>query len=71
MVTKAPTETFGQQLRRLRLAAGMTQRDIAQQLHLSHNAVHLWETDQRIPIYSLSLQLTSIFKDLSDARQAP
>ena len=35
--------TFGEKLRQARKAAGMTQKDLAQAVHLKHNAVSNWE----------------------------
>ena len=42
-------ETFGKRICRLRKAANMTQRDLANRLGISEPAVCKWETDSSMP----------------------
>ena len=42
-------ETFGKRICRLRKAANMTQRDLANKLGISEPAVCKWETDSSMP----------------------
>ncbi|MDE1895939.1 MAG: helix-turn-helix transcriptional regulator [Rhodospirillales bacterium] len=41
-----PAETVGARIRALRLAAGMTQDEFADRLHVSRSAIAQWETDR-------------------------
>lgn len=41
--------TFGNLLREARLAKGLTQKQLAEQIHAKHNSVSNWENDQNRP----------------------
>ena len=45
--------TFGEKLQSLRQRAGMSQDALAEQLHVSRQAVSRWETDAAMPDISL------------------
>ena len=42
-------ESFGERLRRLREAKGMTQTGLGMKLHTSQNMMHRYETDKTYP----------------------
>lgn len=44
-----PQENLGQKIAQLRKAKAMTQRDLAQQLHVTDKAVSKWEREQASP----------------------
>jgi len=48
-VSKYPSETLGQFLRRLRLEKGLEQRKLARKLRLHRNTVYEWENDRHGP----------------------
>lgn len=41
--------TFGERLRAARLAAGMTQRELAERIGARHNSISNWEKDRNRP----------------------
>lgn len=43
------TENFGQRLRRLRTASGLSQDGLAKQCGITGNAVSQWESHRRVP----------------------
>ena len=47
--TSTPSETFGQQLRRLRKKAGLTQEELAEKLDIHNVTVSKWENNELIP----------------------
>lgn len=49
MKSRMNVETFGKRIYRLRKAANMTQRDLANKLGISEPAVCKWETDSSMP----------------------
>ncbi|MCI2068239.1 MAG: helix-turn-helix domain-containing protein [Bacilli bacterium] len=55
-------ETFGQRFQRLRKEKGLTQENIADQLHVSSQAVSKWETDASLP----DITLLSAISDILD-----
>ncbi len=54
-------EKLGQLIRRLRIEAGMTQRELAEKLFLSDRTVSKWERAQGCPDVSLLPRLSAIF----------
>ena len=57
------TETFGQRLRRLRLAAGYsTQLEFAQRVCVTNAAVCYWEADRKLPRQYLLTRLARVLK---------
>ncbi|MCL2532396.1 MAG: helix-turn-helix domain-containing protein, partial [Oscillospiraceae bacterium] len=40
---------FGESVRRLRLAAGLTQEQLAQRLHVSFQTISKWERNESYP----------------------
>lgn len=52
------SETFGQRLQRLRLAAGMTQEALAEKAGESVHNVRNWEHDHRRPMVNAVLNLS-------------
>lgn len=58
--------TIGQNIKRFRRNAGMTQEELAEMLSISPQAVSRWETDSAMPDISLIAPLTSIFGVTAD-----
>lgn len=58
--------TIGQNIKRLRRSADMTQEELAEMLSISSQAVSRWETDSAMPDISLIPALVSIFGVTSD-----
>ncbi len=54
-------KTMGSFLAALRKAAGMTQRELAERLHVSDKAVSRWERDECAPDLALLPVLAEIF----------
>lgn len=52
---------FGDRLAELRKIHGMTQRDLAKELHCSSGAVGFWETGERTPTTDTLLQIADLF----------
>lgn len=45
--------SFGQYIRKKRLAAGLTQKELAGRLHVTESAISKWERDMSYPDVSL------------------
>ena len=58
--------TIGQNIKRLRRNADMTQEELAEMLSISSQAVSRWETDSAMPDISLLPALVNIFGVTSD-----
>lgn len=58
---------IGNQIRSLRLAAGMTQEQLAQELHISAQAVSKWETNTTMPDIQLLPELSTVLGTSIDA----
>ena len=58
--------TIGQNIKRLRKNADMTQEELAEILSISSQAVSRWETDSAMPDISLLPLLCSIFNISAD-----
>ncbi len=54
-------ETFGQKIKKLRLRAGLTQAQLANELGISTSAVSMYEQDNREPNRETLLALSSFF----------
>ena len=52
---------LGRNIRKLRLSKGMTQRQLAEHLHVSVQAVSKWETRGAYPDLVLLLPIASLF----------
>jgi transcriptional regulator with XRE-family HTH domain len=59
-LASAPAATFGQRLRSLRVAAGLTQRELAQRASLPRNTLGQYERDLRQPTEQLLSELKKI-----------
>ncbi|HEU4324994.1 MAG TPA: helix-turn-helix transcriptional regulator [Roseiflexaceae bacterium] len=59
--------TFGEKLRKLRLAHGLTQEELAEQLGFSaHNIIGMMENGKRNPTIELLLKLMPMFNVTAD-----
>lgn len=54
-------KAFGERLKELRTAKALTQKQLAEQLNVSGNAVHCWESDKQEPSMAMLLKLSEIF----------
>ena len=61
-VSRYPSETLGQVLRRLRLEKGLEQRELARKLRVHRNSVCEWENDKHRPSGETMERLTRFFK---------
>lgn len=52
---------LGRNIRHLRISRGMTQRQLAEHLHVSVQAVSKWETGSAYPDLVLLLPIASLF----------
>ena len=59
-------ENFGEQLKRLRLAAGLTQQDLADELGISPSAIGMYEQGRREPDRATLLIMSHYFGVSSD-----
>jgi SOS-response transcriptional repressors (RecA-mediated autopeptidases) len=57
---------YGERIKRLRVNAGMTQKDLASKLKMSEIAVRTWESGNRIPSANVIAALAEIFHVSSD-----
>ena len=55
-------KVFGERLRELRTAKGITQKQFAKLLNVSGNTVHCWETDKQEPSMSMLLYISEYFE---------
>ena len=53
--------TLGQKLKKLRIEKGLTQKDLADQLHVTFQTVSKWEGDTNEPDFSTLKELSKIF----------
>lgn len=54
-------KAFGERLRELRREKNITQQQLANELNVSGNTVHGWETDKQEPSMAMLLKLSMIF----------
>ncbi len=59
--------TIGQNIKRLRRNADMTQEELAEMLSISSQAVSHWETDSAMPDISLLPMIANIFDVTTDS----
>ena len=52
--------TFGDRLRRVRKETGLTQKEVAEQLHLHRSTYTKYERDQSVPSLAVLYRLTVI-----------
>ena len=52
---------FGDRLRKLRQEFGLTQRELANKLNLSHSTIGLYEQNRRDPEYNILCKLADLF----------
>lgn len=57
---------FGRKLKQLRLAANLTQADLARQLNITKSVVSYYELQERSPSPEILIKLTKIFHVTSD-----
>lgn len=55
-------KAFGERLKELRISKGITQRNLAERLNVSGNAVHCWECDKQEPSMATLLKISEIFE---------
>lgn len=60
------TLNMGQYIQHLRKAAGMTQKDLAEKLNLSYQAVSKWENGDSLPDTGILLDLCDILNTTAD-----
>lgn len=53
---------YGYRLRTMRLAAGLTAREVGKACGTTTRSVHYWETGERLPGIDLLRQLASVLK---------
>lgn len=53
---------FGDRLKELRTAKGLTQKQLANVLNVSSNTVHCWECDKQEPSMTMLLKLSDYFE---------
>jgi transcriptional regulator with XRE-family HTH domain len=61
-VSKYPSETLGQLLRRLKLEKGLEQRELAKKLRVHRNTIYEWENDRNGPYRKSIERLAKFFK---------
>jgi len=61
-VSKYPTKTLGQLLRKLRLEKGLEQRELAKKLRVNKNSVYEWEKDRKKPSRESTEKLAKFFR---------
>lgn len=54
-------KAFGERLKDLRQAKGLTQKQLAKILKVSGNAVHCWECDKQEPSMTMLLTISELF----------
>ena len=54
-------KVFGERLKDLRHEKNLTQQQLANELSVSGNTVHAWETNKQEPSMAMLLKLSSIF----------
>ena len=59
--------TFGQKIKELRTDMGFTQKDLADQLHVSFQTVSKWENDENEPDISTIKRIAKIFSVTTDS----
>ena len=55
-------KAFGERLKELRQAKGLTQRQLADVLSVIGNAVHCWESDKQEPSMTTLVKLSEYFE---------
>ena len=55
-------EIFGERLKELKTARGMTQKQLAAALNVSGNTVCSWERDKQEPSMSMLLTISDLFE---------
>ena len=55
-------KAFGERLKELRQAKGLTQRQLADVLSVSGHAVHCWESDKQDPTMTTLVKLSEYFE---------
>ena len=61
-ISRYPSETLGQVLRRLRLERGLEQGELARKLRVLRNTVYEWENDRHRPSGKNMERLAKFFK---------
>ena len=58
---KITSTKIGAQIRRLRLSAGMTQRDLAQRINVGNTTLSQYESGARVPSDEVKIKIASVF----------
>lgn len=61
-VSKYPSESLGEFLRKLRLEKGLSQKQLAEKIRVNEMTVVGWEKNHRIPMKINLLELAKFFK---------
>ena len=61
-MSKYPTKTLGQFLKKLRLEKGLEQRELAKKLRVNKNRVYEWEKDRKKPSRESIAKLAKFFR---------
>jgi len=61
-VSKYPSETLGQFLKKLRLEKGLEQRELGQRICVSEVSVYNWENERKVPSKKSMERLAEFFK---------
>jgi len=57
---------FSERLKELRIEKGLSQRELAKMVNLSHNAIAQWESESRIPNAEAVVILAKFFNVTTD-----
>lgn len=57
---------FAERLKELRLEKGLSQRELAKSVNLSHNAIAQWENESRMPNAEAVVTLAKFFSVTTD-----
>lgn len=63
--------TLGEKIKKLRLAKGLTQADLAEQIHVTFQTVSKWENDENEPDVSTLRELARVFECSLDYLLSP
>ena len=57
---------FGERLKELRIAKGMTQKEFAAVMNVSGNTIHCWENDKQEPSLCMLVIISNYFNVSTD-----
>jgi len=61
-ISKYPSKTFGQFIRRLRVEKGLEQRELARKIRVHKNTIYEWENDRKNPSRMSKRRLAKFFR---------